>query len=259
MRLDIYLVENGLAQSRTRSAELIREGLVRVNGSTQTKPSFDVSNGDSVELVDGGLKYVSRGALKLVAAADFWHLDFTDAVAIDLGASTGGFTEVMLERDVKKVYAVDVGRGQLHERIAKHPKVIRLEGVNARYIDADTFGERADFVCADLSFISQTLVLEAVTRVLKEGGIYVGLIKPQFEVGKQKLGKNGIVKDKKFHTDAAEKVIAFASSVGLICEGIIPSPIAGGDGNREFLAKYVYKSPSAVIPTRADIRKITEN
>ncbi len=257
MRLDVFMTEKTLAESRTRAAELIRGGLVSVNGKQVTKPSADVGESDSITLSDGGLRYVGRGALKLIAAADEWDIDFSGLVCADIGASTGGFTEVMLERGAKTVYAVDIGHGQLHPKLAANPRVINLEGVNARYMDEDTLTERVDAVCADLSFISQTLVLEAITKILKPGGFYVGLIKPQFECGPKSIGKGGIVKDVRAHTEAVEKVISFAASVGFECVGLIPSPITGGDGNREFLAKYILRGTPCVPPDTDEIKKIT--
>ena len=259
MRIDVFMVETALSESRTRASELIRSGLVTLNGRQVTKPSTEVGEGDDVKLADGGLKYVGRGALKLVAAADTWNIDFENLVCADIGASTGGFTEVMLERGAKKVFAIDIGHDQLHPKLQSNPKVINLEGINARYMDSDTLGEQVDAVCADLSFISQTLVLEAIAKILKPNGFYVGLIKPQFECGKAKIGKGGIVKDERAHTEAVQKVISFAASIGFECVGLTVSPITGGDGNREFLAKYVLKD-SPCAPLCADeIKKITEN
>ena len=257
MRLDVFLTQTALADSRTRAAELIRSGLVCVNGRQITKPSTDVGDSDEVTLADGGLKYVSRGALKLLAALEAWNIDLTTLVCADIGASTGGFTEVMLEYGAEKVYAVDSGHGQLHPRLADDSRVINLEGVNARYMDSDTLGEKVDAVCADLSFISQTLVLEAISKILKPGGIYVGLIKPQFECGKEYIGKGGIVKDPRAHTEAVKKVTSFAASIGFECVGLIPSPVTGGDGNREFLAKYILKASPCLPPDTNEIKKIT--
>ncbi len=259
MRLDVFMTETALAESRTRAAELIRGGLVSVNGKHITKPSAEVKEDDNVALSDGGLRYVGRGALKLLAAAETWHIDFSDLVCADIGASTGGFTEVMLELGAKRVYAVDIGHGQLHPRLAGDSRVVNLEGVNARYMDADTLGERVDAVCADLSFISQTLVLEAISKILRPGGFYVGLIKPQFEAGPKSIGKGGIVKDVRAHTEAVQKVVSFAASVGFECVGLIPSPITGGDGNREFLAKYILRDTPCAPPDTEEIKKITAN
>ncbi len=259
MRLDVFMVERALSESRTRSAELIRQGLVSVNGRQVTKPSAEVTDTDSVTLADGGLRYVGRGALKLVAAADAWNIDFENLVCADIGASTGGFTEVMLERGAKKVYAVDIGHGQLHPKLANDARVKNLEGVNARYIDEGTLGEKVDAVCADLSFISQTLVLEAISKILKIGGFYVGLIKPQFECGRSAIGKGGIVKDVRAHTEAVQKVTGYAASLGFECVGLTVSPITGGDGNREFLAKYVLKNTPCTPIGADEIKKITES
>lgn len=256
MRLDIYLAENGFVSSRMRALDLIKKGSVLVNNRIVTKPSHSVSESDEVALAAQEDKYVSRAAHKLLFAKEAFKISFEGLVAADLGASTGGFCQVMLESGADEIFAVDIGHGQLHESIGADKRVHLLEGVNARYIDADTFGKKVDIVTADLSFISQTLVLEAVTRILKDGGVYIGLIKPQFEAGRANIGKNGVVKDKRVHADVIEKVILCANSLGLVCRKIDVSPIAGGDGNREFLAYYTLENKPGVIPSREEIEII---
>lgn len=256
MRLDTYLAERGMAQSRTRASELIKKGFVYINGRTATKPSAEVLDADTVKLESTEREYVSRAAKKLEHAKSIFKLEFSGLRAVDLGASTGGFCQILLEGGVSELYAIDIGHAQLHESIARDERVHVLEGVNARYIDQTTVGGKADIVTADLSFISQTLVFEAISRVLKNNGVYVGLIKPQFEAGREKLGKNGIIKDKKVHADVIERVIAEANEHGLVCMGLTPSPIYGGDGNREFLAYYINKGVRSALPDRKEIDRI---
>lgn len=253
MRIDVYLAENGLASSRTRALDLIKKGLVSVGGKTVTKASFDVTDSDEITVENSGNQYVSRAALKLAHAKEYFGIDFAGLDAVDLGASTGGFCQVMLDSGIKEVCAVDIGHGQLHESIASDKRVRVFEGVNARYIDESIIGKRVDIVTADLSFISQTLVFEAIASILKPYGVYIGLIKPQFEAGRDKVGKGGIVKDKRVHADVIEKVILNANTFGLVCKDITSSPILGGDGNREFLAYYIYEQTPGEIPSREKI------
>ena len=258
MRLDMYLAENGFVSSRTRALDLIKKGSALVNGKTVTKPSYNVGEADEVTLADQEDKYVSRAAHKLLYAKEAFGICFEGLVAADLGASTGGFCQVMLESGIDEIFAVDIGHGQLHESIKADRRVHLLEGVNARYIDVDTLGKNVDIVTADLSFISQTLVLEGVSRILKESGIYIGLIKPQFEAGRANIGKNGVVKDKRVHADVIEKVIFCANSLGLVCRKLDVSPIEGGDGNREFLAYYTFENKPGDIPSRKEIEIIAD-
>lgn len=256
MRLDVFVAENQKI-SRTKSSELIKKGHATVNGKTVTKPSFEVSESDTV-ICDDCEEYVSRGAKKLEYALESFGVDVGGLTAVDLGASTGGFCEVLLKHGAEHVYAVDVGHGQLHERIAKDIRVTSLEGVNARYITVSDFEKEIDIITADLSFISQTLVFEGVARVLKPNGIYIGLIKPQFEAGRSNIGKGGIVKDKRVHALVIKKVIDSANSHGLVCRFLAVSPILGGDGNREFLALYENEGKPGVLPTQNIIDSLAE-
>ena len=235
MRLDTYLAQNGLAKSRTRAAELISGGFVTVGGKTVTKPSYDVSDADEIELTGEEHGFVGRGGMKLDGALEAFGIDVSGMICADIGASTGGFTDCLLKRGASKIFAVDSGHGQLDESLLNDERVVNLEGVNARYMTAETLGAQVDLAVADLSFISQTLVLPAVRSILKDGGAVVTLIKPQFECGKSALNKNGIVKDKKQHIFAVRQVLASAAEIGLMPEKIIKSPIKGGDGNTEFL------------------------
>ena len=256
MRLDVYLAEKKLAVSRTKAIDLIKNEKVYVNSKIEKKPSYDVSNEDIVEISGEIPKYVSRAAYKLLYAKDCFKINFKGLTAVDLGASTGGFCQVMLEAGINEIFAVDIGHGQLHESVSGDKRVHVFEKTNARYIDTDIIGKKVDVVTADLSFISQTLVLEAITRILKTGGIYIGLIKPQFEAGRANIGKHGVVKDKRVHADVIEKVILHANSIGLVCKNIAPSPILGGDGNREFLACFINEGTPGVIFDRHEIERV---
>lgn len=237
MRLDIYLSKKGLAKSRSYAAELIKNKCVKVNGITVDKPSFDVAEeGERVEVSRELYSFVGRGGIKLEAAINFFGLDITGAVAVDVGASTGGFTDCLLRKGASKVYAVDSGHGQLHMSLRNDERVINMEGCNARLISPSLIGETCSVAVCDLSFISQTYIIENVYSVLCDGGIFITLIKPQFECGKNALSKGGIVRDGKYHAMALRKVCTAAVQCGFSVCGIIRSPITGGDGNTEFLA-----------------------
>lgn len=233
MRLDVYLSENGVARSRSRASELIKKGLVTVNGKTQTKPSFDVPEGALVESrPDTG--FVGRGGEKLEGAVRAFSLDFTGKTCVDLGASTGGFTDCMLRRGAVKVWAVDVGTGQLDPGLAADPRVVNMENTNIRYMDPSLIGE-TDFAAADVSFISLKYIFPVMRRLLSPEGCAVCLVKPQFEAGREHIGKNGVVKDKKIHRAVLLSVMQCAKQNGLYPVSAVPSPIRGGDGNAEFL------------------------
>lgn len=239
MRLDLYLFEKGFAQSRERAKKIIAENRVLVNKKAIVKPSFEVCDADTVEVkASQTYEYVSRGGYKLEAALNAFNIDVCGLSAADLGASSGGFCDCLLVRGIDKIFAVDCGSGQLVKSIRDNQKVVSLENTNARYISEETFGQKVDIVVMDLSFISQTLVFPAVSRILKDGGIFVSLIKPQFEVGKSNIGKNGIVKNQKATDEAIKRVIDNAQSFGLVCRGTVVSPIKGGDGNTEYLAAF---------------------
>lgn len=241
-RLDKFLVDEGLVSSRERAQELIREGKVLVNGREVIKNSFPVTPDDKVDLQEGELPWVSRGALKLEKALDYWSIDVSGKKCLDVGACTGGFTQVLLKKGADKVYALDVGRDQLAEELKQDPKVINIEGVNARDIPKGTLPERIDLAVIDVSYISLALVLPKVTKFLQEKGEVAALIKPQFEVGRKNVRK-GIVTDDKNHLKAQEKVKEAGEEAGLESRGIISSPITGGKGNKEFLA-YFHKNSS---------------
>lgn len=245
MRLDVYLVEAGLSKSRSYAVSLIKGGLVTVDGKTVTKPSFDVS--DESVLVTGEVHpYVGRGGVKLEGALDTFGIDVSGLVAVDIGASTGGFTDCLLKRGAKKVFAVDSGHGQLDESLKNDCRVVDLEGVNAKNLSRGVLPEKCDIAVCDVSFISQTYIIPEIPGVITEDGTFVTLIKPQFECGRVALRKGGIVKDKKYHYEAVKRVAECAAECGLLCCGVCPSPVEGGDGNREFLACFKKKCQSPI-------------
>lgn len=240
MRADVYLTEQGYAPSRRRAQELIESGSVTVDGKVVKKSSTAIEEGEHVVTVEDQLAYVSRGGLKLEAALDAFLPDIAGMTALDIGASTGGFTDCMLSRGAVRVYAVDAGVGQLAKKLREDPRVISREHLNARALSpGDINGERVDLIVMDVSFISATYILPQFPSLLKEGGYAICLIKPQFEVGKSMLGKGGIVKDPKAHRAAVERVMQGGIQAGLTPVGLIPSPVTGGDGNREFLICFV--------------------
>ncbi len=248
MRLDKYLAEHALADSRTRAAQMIEAGLIRVNGAVQKKPSFDVPDGASVEVAGQLLPYVSRGGLKLKGALDAFGISPGELVCADIGASTGGFTDCLLQEGAVKVYAVDSGRDQLHEKLRSDPRVVSMESFNARGLTPVHLGEQVDLAVTDVSFISQTLLHEAIASILKDGGIFISLIKPQFEVGRENLGKGGIVKNPKVRREAARRVLTSAMAAGLAPIAVTVSPVTGGDGNVEYLAYFRKQPITETIP-----------
>ncbi len=241
VRLDILCVMRGLCESRTKSKNLILSERVSVEGSIIKKPSELVEENAVIEILPSDEDYVSRGALKLKEAIRFFNINVSDAVAVDIGASTGGFSQILLQEGVKKIYAVDVGKGQLHPIIKNDEKVVSIEQTNARDLNKNSFKEEISLVVMDVSFISQTLIYPAITSFLKKDGIFISLVKPQFEVGRENIGKGGIVKNIKLYDSVKTKIIEKATEYGLELLGYIPSPIEGGDGNKEFLAYFINK------------------
>lgn len=235
MRLDTYLAEKGHARSRTHAVSLIKDGCVTVGGKVATKPAMEVTETDIVAVKQPEVAFVSRGGHKLNGILETLHLDVTGLFCADIGASTGGFTDCLLKRGAAQVVAVDTGSGQLAESLRADPRVVNIENCNARYMTAETVGGKKDLVVADVSFISQTLLIPAVSGILKPGGQYICLVKPQFECGREALNKNGIVRDKKFHLYALRRVYASLLEAGLTPVAVLPSSIRGGDGNTEFL------------------------
>jgi 23S rRNA (cytidine1920-2'-O)/16S rRNA (cytidine1409-2'-O)-methyltransferase len=233
--LDSALVGRGLARSRAEARELICNGQVSVSGVPAVKPSRMVSADDSIDVSGSVCPYVSRAGIKLAAALDAFAIDPAGCAALDVGASTGGFTDCLLQRGAAHVVAVDVGHNQLHARLASDSRVALREGVNARQLKPSDFETAFDLVVADLSFISLTLVLPALAPLLRPSGRMVCLVKPQFEVGPDRIGKRGIVRDPAARHDSVAKVLRCAEGAGLAASGRITSPIRGAEGNEEFL------------------------
>lgn len=237
MRLDEALVAAGLAPSRARARDMILRGTVSVDGKTAGKPAQKVDGASRLEAADPGSRYVSRAALKLVAGLDHFGLDPSGRVALDLGASTGGFTQVLLERGAARVVAVDVGHGQMDAALQADPRVTCLEGLNARDLDKDAIGGAPiSAIVSDVSFISLRLALPPALALAAPGSFGLFLVKPQFEIGRERIGKGGIVRNPADAEAAAEAIARFlADEQGWTVDGFLPSPIAGGDGNREYL------------------------
>lgn len=236
MRLDKYLTENNFYASRTRAERAIEEGLVMVNGITITKPSLDISGQDIIKSLPDPVKYVSRGALKLEAAFERYTLNVAGKICVDIGASTGGFTEVLLEHSAGKIYAVDVGKSQLHEKLVQNQNVVNLEKTDIRSLGND-FTNFFDVAVCDCSFISLKKVLPKAFEIMKNGADGIFLIKPQFETenNRKLLGKTGVVKNEKERLKIRDGIVDFANELGFQIKNVSESPIKGGDGNVEYL------------------------
>lgn len=230
------MVARGIAATRARARDLIVRGLVTVDGVVATKPGHAVSTESAIALVRAMPQYVSRGAEKLAAGLAAFGFDCAGRSALDVGASTGGFTEVLLQGGARRVFAVDVGRDQLHATLRCDPRVISLEATDARTLTTAHVGEPVDAVVSDVSFISLTKALPAALALARSGAWLIALIKPQFEAGAEYVGKGGIVRDAAVHARVVEDIRGWLEAdMGWRIEGVIPSPISGGDGNREFL------------------------
>ena len=248
-RLDVLLVERGLAPTRAKAQGLIMAGQVYVADQKRTKAGEQVAVDAPIE-VRGGLPYVGRGGLKLAHALDRLGVDVRGLAALDVGACTGGFTDVLLQRGARRVYAIDVGYGQLDYSLRIDPRVGVIERTNIRQLEALPDGETADCGVVDVSFISLRLVLPPMQRLMRPEGFIVALIKPQFEAGPQDVGKGGIVRDVEVHRRVLGDVIGFSGTLGLRLQGLVRSPITGAEGNSEFLA-WLGSTAPPVDPTRA--------
>lgn len=238
MRADLYLFHNGYVKSRQKAKNLIENGSVKINGSVVTKASFEVTVGNNIIEIEDTCPYVSRGGLKLEAILRLTNADIENKICLDIGASTGGFTHCLLLNGAKKVYAVDSGTAQLADELVNDNRVVSMENYNARCLCLEDVGEFVDIITIDVSFISQNLIMPNASLLLKDGGLYFSLIKPQFEVGRSFIGKGGIVKDKKARLMAINSVLECALQCGLVCTMLCKSPIQGGDGNVEYLATF---------------------
>jgi 23S rRNA (cytidine1920-2'-O)/16S rRNA (cytidine1409-2'-O)-methyltransferase len=234
-RLDVLLVDLGLAPTRARAQALVLAGQVVVDDQRVDKPGTRVSTEAAVRLKGEPMPYVSRGGLKLEAALKHFDLDVRGAVCADIGASTGGFTDCLLQAGASKVYALDVGRGQLHARLRSDPRVVLREGVNARHLGPSELPEPVSVLVVDVSFISLTQVLPATVQLLAPGGVTVALVKPQFEAGRAQVGKGGVVRDDTVRAEAVARVQVCVEQLGLMPVGALDSPVHGPAGNREIL------------------------
>jgi len=237
IRIDQLLVERGWVQSRQRARALIMTGKVLVNDQPVDKPGSKISPADAITLKGEDIPYVSRGGLKLEAALDSFHIDPKGLICLDVGASTGGFTDCLLQRGAKIVYAVDVGYGQLAWKLRQDPNVVVIERTNIRYIKEEAVPDPIDLATIDVSFISLKKVVPPVKLFLKAGAIIVALIKPQFEVGKAQVGRGGVVRDHQLHQIVIEELTGFFTTIGFRVNRVIPSPMLGPKGNREFFIK----------------------
>ena len=235
MRLDLLLVERGLEESRQRAQAVIMSGVVYVDGRKADKPGMAVPAAAAVEIRGDRLPYVSRGGLKLEKAMKAFPIRLEGAVCADIGASTGGFTDCMLQNGASKVYAVDVGRGQLAWKLRNDPRVVCLERTNARYLSREQVPEELAFASVDVSFISLKLILPPLAALLAEGGEAVSLVKPRWEAGREKVGKKGVVRDPAVHLEVLERYLDHAGEAGLSVLGLTYSPIRGPEGNIEYL------------------------
>lgn len=246
-RIDKLLVEQGIADSRTKAQALVMAGVVLVNEKRIEKPSQEFLPTDTIRIKGKSdeIKYVGRGGLKLEKALQDFHIRSSEYVCLDVGASTGGFTDCLLQNGAKKIVTVDVGTNQLVWKLRNDKRVEVRENVNARYLKPEDFSGKFDLIVMDVSFISVTKILPALKDLLTDDGKIIVLIKPQFEVGKGEVGKGGIVKDAEKHAQVVETINEFAESIGLINKGLIDSPILGADGNKEFLALFVQKNDTS--------------
>ena len=234
-RLDVLLLQRGLVRSRQRAKDLITNGQIQVDGVVCTKPAKLTEETAALTLLGEDLRYVGRGGLKLEWILEQQNLSLEQATCMDIGASTGGFTDCMLQHGAKKVYAVDVGHGQLADSLRQDERVVCMEKTNIRYVTPEDIGEPVDFSSIDVSFISLTKVLGPVKEILSPGGEVVALIKPQFEAGREKVGKKGVVREKSTHLEVIQMVMAYAAEIGFEIRNLEFSPIKGPEGNIEYL------------------------
>lgn len=259
IRLDIYMVNKGLTESRERAKALIMAGQVYIDNQKCDKPGTQVSeDGANVEVRGETLKYVSRGGLKLEKAMTEFPITLEGKTTMDIGASTGGFTDCMLQNGAKRVFAVDVGYGQFAWKLRQDDRVINMERTNIRYVKPEDIGEKIDFASIDVSFISLRLVLPAAKALLAEDGEIAALIKPQFEAGREQVGKKGVVKDIKVHYEVVKGVIDFAREIGFYPAGLSYSPIKGPEGNIEYLV-YLKNSECEDNITDEVIHSVVDN
>ena len=254
-RLDVAVTELGLAESRQKAQAIIMAGEVYVNGQKVDKAGAPVAEDAKIEVRGKTLRYVSRGGLKLEKAMQCWPIHLEGAVCADIGASTGGFTDCMLQNGAAKVYAVDVGYNQLDWRLRTHPQVVCMERTNARYLTKEQIPQELDFFSVDVSFISLHLILPAVRPLIRAGGQAVCLVKPQFEAGKDKVGKKGVVRDPAVHLEVLEHFLVHAAEAGFAVKDITFSPIKGPEGNIEYLG---YLEAGGADTYQGDLKELVE-
>jgi len=251
-RLDVLLVERGHAETRAKAQAIIMSGLVYVTGQKADKPGTSFEENVEIEVRTGGCPYVSRGGLKLEKALRDFGVDPTGFVCSDSGASTGGFTDCLLQQGAKKVFAIDVGYGQLDWKIRSDPRVVVMERTNVRYVTPDQLGEPLDLSVVDVSFISLRIVLPVIKTFLKEGeGQVLCLIKPQFEAGKEKVGKKGVVRDPAVHKEVLDNFVTLTEEIGFTILGLTFSPVKGPEGNIEFLGHLTLADKPGIVPDTA--------
>ena len=259
-RLDVLMVERGLAESREKAKAIIMSGNVFVDGQREDKAGASFPEKAVIEVKGSPLKYVSRGGLKLEKAMSHFDVELHDKVCMDVGSSTGGFTDCMLQNGAKKVFAVDVGNGQLAWKLRQDERVVCMEKTNIRYVTPQDIDDVLDFASVDVSFISLTKVLGPARELLADGGEMVCLIKPQFEAGREKVGKKGVVRDKSVHEEVIDKVISFALSIGFSVLHLEYSPIKGPEGNIEYLVhlKKEAEAEQAGVEESVDVQKVVD-
>lgn len=253
-RLDVLLVERGLSENRTKAQAVIMSGLVDVNGQRADKPGVSYEETVDIQIRGAACPYVSRGGLKLEKALRDFGVHPVDYVCSDSGASTGGFTDCLLHQGAKKVFAIDVGYGQLDWKIRNDPRVVVMERTNIRYVTPEDLGEPLDLSVIDVSFISLKIVLPAIKNLLKPGqGQVLCLIKPQFEAGRDKVGKKGVVREPETHKEVLDNFVALAGELGFTILGLTFSPVKGPEGNIEFLGHLTLADVPGILPDTADV------
>ena len=257
IRLDVALVEQGFAESREKAKALIMAGIVYVNNQKSDKAGNTVKEDDIIEVRGETLKYVSRGGLKLEKAVNVFDFSLENAICADIGASTGGFTDCMLQNGAKKVYAIDVGYGQLAWKLRTDERVVNLERTNFRYVTTEQVPDELDFASVDVSFISLSLIFPVMRTLLKDGGQAVCLIKPQFEAGRENVGKKGVVRDKNVHIAVIEKIITLITENNFSLLGLDFSPVKGPEGNIEYLC-HIQKSDNPQNICEIDAMQVVE-
>lgn len=257
-RIDVLLVEKGFFETREKAKKNIMAGLVFVDNQRVDKPGEKVNKDANIIVKGQAIPYVSRGGLKLEKAIKEFGIKLQDKIAMDVGASTGGFTDCMLKNGAAKVFAIDVGYGQMAWELRNDPRVVCMERTNIRYVKQEDIGMIVDFTSIDVSFISLKLVLPVVKELSKEGAEVVCLIKPQFEAGREKVGKKGVVRDKNVHVEVIQTILEFSTSLGFTIKGLTYSPIKGPEGNIEYLAYLINKEDDEKLFENINIEKVVE-